>query len=223
VESASAPLTGPVNVYGVKADAEKKAHKVKTVAGVRDDIQVAGPAVPDQLLERKLLGTIQSDRIGYGTITFNAISLSVENGVATLGGSAYGPVDKDSAIIDASYTAGVKGVVDHIQVDPVSMVSCGDSRAGGSNQSGADERSGRGICRFAPGNPGRARLQRGRAGRFLSSAHQKSRGTAGADVRLGNHDLCTQSKPISEYIKPFSVKALLRSVYRYLASSKIQK
>ena len=93
----------------------------KTVAAVRDDIQVAGPVVPDQVLQSKLLSRIQSDRIGYGTTPFNAISLSVENGVATLGGTAYGPVDKNSAIAEASYMAGVKGVVDNIQVDPVSM------------------------------------------------------------------------------------------------------
>jgi hyperosmotically inducible protein len=122
VQNGIVSLTGTVNVYGVKADAEKKVHKVKTVAGVRDDIQVAGPVVPDQILERNLLGTIQSDRIGYGTTTFNAISLSIENGIVTLGGTAYSPVDKESAVIDASYMAGVKGVVDNIQVDPVSMV-----------------------------------------------------------------------------------------------------
>lgn len=122
VQNGIVSLTGTVNVYAVKADAEKKAHKVKTVSAVRDDIQVAGPAVPDQVLQRKLMGKIQSDRIGYGTATFNAISVGVENGVVTLGGSAYGPVDKESALIDASYTAGVKDVIDHIQVDPVSMM-----------------------------------------------------------------------------------------------------
>jgi hyperosmotically inducible protein len=122
VQNGIVSLTGTVNVYAVKADAEKKAHKVKTVSAVRDDIQVAGPAVPDQVLQRKLMGKIQSDRIGYGTTTFNAISVGVENGVVTLGGSAYGPVDKESALIDASYTAGVKDVIDHIQVDPVSMM-----------------------------------------------------------------------------------------------------
>jgi hyperosmotically inducible protein len=121
VQNGVVSLTGTVNVYGVKVDAEKKAHKVRTVAAVRDDIKVAGPAVPDQVLERKLVGRIQSDRIGYGTTAFNAISVGVENGVVTLGGTAYGPVDKESAIIDASYMAGVKGVVDNIQVDPVSM------------------------------------------------------------------------------------------------------
>ena len=121
VQNGIVSLTGTVNVYAVKADAEKKARKVKSVAAVRDDIQVAGPAVPDEVLRRKLIGKIQSDRVGYGTTTFNAISVGVENGVVTLGGSAYGPVDKDYAIADASYTAGVKGVVDNIQVDPVSL------------------------------------------------------------------------------------------------------
>jgi hyperosmotically inducible protein len=121
VQDGIVSLTGTVNVYGVKADAEKKARKVKTVTAVRDDIQVSGPAVSDEVLQRKLLSRIQSDRIGYGTTTFNAISLNVENGVVTLGGTAYGPVDKDTAIADASYMAGVKGVVDNIQVDPVSM------------------------------------------------------------------------------------------------------
>jgi hyperosmotically inducible periplasmic protein len=127
VQNGIVSLTGTVNVYAVKADAEKKAHKVKTVAAVRDDIQVAGPAVPDhavpdQLLQRKLMGKIQSDRIGYGATTFSAISVGVENGVVTLGGSAYGPMDKQSAFIDASYMTGVKDVVHHIQVDPLSMM-----------------------------------------------------------------------------------------------------
>jgi hyperosmotically inducible periplasmic protein len=120
VQNGIVSLTGTVNVYAVKADAEKKAHKAKAVA-VKDDIQVAGPAVSDRVLQSKVVGRIQSDRIGYGTTTFNAISVGVENGIVTLGGSAYGPVDKDSAIAEASYTAGVKGIVDNIQVDPVSM------------------------------------------------------------------------------------------------------
>jgi len=120
VQDGVVTLTGSVDVYGAKADAEKKARKVKGASGVQDDIQVAGPAIPDRDLQNKLLGKIQSDRIGYGTTAFNAVSVNVENGVATLGGSAYGPVDKDYAIADASYMPGVKGVIDNIKVDPVS-------------------------------------------------------------------------------------------------------
>jgi hyperosmotically inducible protein len=106
--------TWTVNVYGVKADTEKKARRVKNVDVVRDDIQVADPAVPDQVLRRKLLGTIRSDRIGYGRTAFNAISVSIENGVVTLAGTAYGPVDKDSAVTDATDASGAIGVVDNI-------------------------------------------------------------------------------------------------------------
>jgi hyperosmotically inducible protein len=122
VQNGIVSLTGTVNVYGDKSEAEKKAHKLKAVAAVQDDIKVAGPAVPDQVLQLKLMSKIQSDRIGYGTTAFNAISVNVENGVVRLGGSAYGPVDKDSALIDVSYTTGVKDVIDNISVDPLSMM-----------------------------------------------------------------------------------------------------
>lgn len=115
-------LAGTVDLYAVKVDAEKRVRKLKAVSAVNDDIQVGGPTIPDQVLQGKLLGRIQSDRIGYGTTTFNAVSVNVENGVATLGGSAYGPVDKEYAIADAGYMPGVKGVVDNITVDPVSMM-----------------------------------------------------------------------------------------------------
>lgn len=40
--------------------------------------------------------------------------------MVTLGGHAYGLTDKDSALSVASYTKGVRDVVDGIEVDPVS-------------------------------------------------------------------------------------------------------
>jgi osmotically-inducible protein OsmY len=51
---------------------------------------------------------------------FNAITVSVNNGVVTLGGHALGPVAKDSALNLAKRTPGVQNVIDKIQVDPVS-------------------------------------------------------------------------------------------------------
>jgi hyperosmotically inducible periplasmic protein len=121
VQNGTVSLTGTVNVYGDKLEADKKAHKLKAVAAVQDDIKVVGPAVSDELLQTKLMRKIQSDRIGYGTTAFNAISVRVQNGVVVLGGTAYGPVDKQTALIDASYTAGVKDVIDNVKVDPLSM------------------------------------------------------------------------------------------------------
>ena len=74
----------------------------------------------DQQLQARLSKKIAYDRVGYGTTAFNAIGVTVQNGVVTLSGTAYGPVDKSSAIADASYMPGVKDVIDDITVDPVS-------------------------------------------------------------------------------------------------------
>jgi osmotically-inducible protein OsmY len=115
-------LTGSVRVFADKEDADKRIHRIKDVAAVRNDIEVAAtdPPISDQELQNKLAKKIAYDRVGYGTTTFNAISVSVQNGVVTLGGTAYGPVDKSAAISDASYMPGVQDVVDEISVDPVS-------------------------------------------------------------------------------------------------------
>jgi osmotically-inducible protein OsmY len=120
VENGIVTLTGTVDVYDTKADADKRAHRIKNVKGVENNIEVAGPEIPDAELQNKLVRAIQYDRVGYGTTAFNAIGVRVQNGVVTLGGHAYGPVDADSAVAVAANTKGVKDVIDDIQVDPVS-------------------------------------------------------------------------------------------------------
>ena len=49
-----------------------------------------------------------------------AFTIGVENGAVTLGGTAYGPSDKDSAISLVENYPGVKDVIDNIEVAPVS-------------------------------------------------------------------------------------------------------
>ena len=115
-----AVLSGSVDVFDNKEDAGKRARRVKGISLVENDIQVAGPAVPDGQLQQKLIKAIQYDRVGYGTTAFNAISVGVRDGVVTLGGHAYGPVDADSAVAVASNTKGVRDVINEIQVDPTS-------------------------------------------------------------------------------------------------------
>jgi osmotically-inducible protein OsmY len=117
-----ATLTGTVDLYAKKADAEKRVLKAKGVTAVRNQIEVAGPNVPDSVLQAKLGDKLTYDRVGYGDTTFNAISMKVENGVVTLGGHVRAPVDKDSALSLVSNYPGVKGVVDTIQVDPASIM-----------------------------------------------------------------------------------------------------
>ncbi len=115
-----ATLSGTVTVYSDKQEAEKKAQKVKGITRVDNQIQVAGPTVSDQELAQKLGNKLATDRVGYGTTVFNAITVQVHDGVVRLGGVVYGPPDKDSALGLVSNYPGVKGIDDKIQVAPTS-------------------------------------------------------------------------------------------------------
>ena len=116
-----ATLTGTVDLYEYKADADKRIHKVKGIKAVRNDIEVAGPSVSDQELQSKLQEKLQYDRVGYGN-EFNAIGVKVQNGAVTVAGHARTDVDKDSALALVSTYPGVKDVNDEIEVDPVSIM-----------------------------------------------------------------------------------------------------
>jgi len=121
VENGIATLSGTVDLYEYKADAEKHVRHARGVTAVRNLIEVAGPGVPDQELQTKLVEKLSYDRVGYGNV-FNAISVSVENGVVTVGGHARTDVDKDSALALVAITPGVKDVVGEIEVDPLSVM-----------------------------------------------------------------------------------------------------
>ena len=131
VQNGIATLTGTVDVYDAKARADQKAHHVKGVQGVRNEIQVAvaGSEIPDAQLQEKLVKAITYDRVGYGTTPFNSISVAVQNGVVTLGGYAYGPQDAASAAALVANTRGVRDVVDDITVNPPSPMDDGIRRA----------------------------------------------------------------------------------------------
>jgi osmotically-inducible protein OsmY len=120
VQNGQVVLRGTVELYADKEDADKRVHHTKGVRSVDNEIQVAGPTVEDATLRNKLVEKVSLDRVGYGTTAFNAISIGVQNGVVTLGGTAYGPVDKDSAVSLVSNYPGVKDVIDNIQVAPLS-------------------------------------------------------------------------------------------------------
>ena len=119
-----ATLAGTVSLYEFKADADKAAHKVKGVTAVRNEIQVAGPDVPDSQLQKSLLEKLSYDRVGYGN-EFDAITLNVQNGVITLGGHAHDYPSRDSALALVATTAGVKDLIDEIEVDPASPMDWG--------------------------------------------------------------------------------------------------
>jgi hyperosmotically inducible protein len=121
VDNGIATLSGTVDLYEYKADADKRVHKAKGVTAVRNDIAVAGPTVPDAELRAKLGEKLEYDQVGYWNV-FNAISIGVQNGVVTLGGHALSYPARDSALGLVSSYPGVKDVIDEIEVDPVSMM-----------------------------------------------------------------------------------------------------
>jgi osmotically-inducible protein OsmY len=120
VQGPNVTLAGTVDVYADKEDADRRIHHVKGVKGVDNNIQIAGSSVEDTTLRDKLAERLSYDRVGYGTTAFNSITIGVQHGVVTLGGTVYGPPDKDSAISLVSHTSGVKDIVDNLEVAPVS-------------------------------------------------------------------------------------------------------
>jgi hyperosmotically inducible periplasmic protein len=121
VEDGIVTLTGTVNLYQDKLDAAKAAKKIKNAKGVRNLITVAGPAVTDAQLTEQLSRKLYYDRVGWYDNPFNYFTLSVKDGVVTLGGQTYDDVGRDSALALVQRTEGVKDVVSEVQVSPVSI------------------------------------------------------------------------------------------------------
>src|SRR5580658_1653848 len=121
VEDGIVSLTGTVGLYQDKLDAAKKIKKLANVSGVRNDIEVAGPTVPDGQLEKKLAKHVAYDRVGYFDNTFNYLALDVKDGVVTINGDTLNDVAKDSALAIVARTPGVKDVVNEVTVLPVSL------------------------------------------------------------------------------------------------------
>jgi osmotically-inducible protein OsmY len=125
VEDGIVTLTGTVEVYQDKLDAAKKVRKMKDVQGVRNLIEVAGSNVPDQQLHEQLAKKLFYDRIGYYDNAFNYYTLSVKDGVVTIGGETYNDVGRDTALAIVNRMAGVKDVVNNIKIQPTSLFDDG--------------------------------------------------------------------------------------------------
>src|ERR1022692_1591676 len=112
-------LTGTVDLYQRKLDAAKLARKTASVQGVRNLITVAGPNVPDELLEQKLAQKLSYVRVGYDN-TFDYFALDVKDGVVTVEGQDRTGVGRDEALANIYNQPGVKDVIANIAVAPVS-------------------------------------------------------------------------------------------------------
>ena len=121
VEDGIVTLSGTVEVFIDKENAEKRVRKVKNVDGVRNHVQIAGKQVSDAELRETLANKLRYDRVGYG-IVFNNLTVGVENGAVTIGGKVRDYPDRSSAIAIVETTPGVKDVNDEIDVAPVSLL-----------------------------------------------------------------------------------------------------
>jgi len=116
VENGIVTLTGSVETYKQKLDAEKLAGKSdKQVAGVRDLLDVSS-SVPDEQLRKKLSTELAYDRVGYADNAFNVITLAVKDGVVTLGGEVADYPAYNNALGIAQNAKGVKDVVNNMRV-----------------------------------------------------------------------------------------------------------
>src|SRR5258708_1992517 len=121
VEDAIVTLTGTVNLYQDKLDAAKKAKKVENVAGVRNQITVAGVTVSDAQLQKTLAKKLAYDRVGYRDNAFNNLTLAVQSGTVTVGGEPLNYSARDSALATVQRMPGVKDVVNAVKVLPTSI------------------------------------------------------------------------------------------------------
>lgn len=114
-------LSGTVDVFSSKEEADRRVHRVKGINGVQNTIAIVSSSkLTDEELRDKLAEKLAYDRVGYGTTAFNAFTISVQAGAVTLGGVAYGPMDRDSAVALVSNYPGVQDVIDNIEVAPPS-------------------------------------------------------------------------------------------------------
>ena len=121
VEDGIVTLSGTVDLYQQKLDAAKKVRKTKDAQGVRNLIEVAGPSIADQQLEQKLAAKLYYERVGYYDNAFNYCTLTVKDGVVTVGGETYSDVGRDTALAEIQRTPGVKDIVNDITVSPASL------------------------------------------------------------------------------------------------------
>ena len=120
VEDGIVTLTGTVNLYQDKLEAAKEARKLKNVQGVRNLVEVGGPAVTDAQLTEDLSKELYYDRVGWYDSAFNYFTLAVKDGVVTIGGQTYNDVGKDSALAIVQRMPGVKDIINDVKVSPVS-------------------------------------------------------------------------------------------------------
>ena len=124
VQDGVVTLTGTVQSFQDKLDAGKRVAKLEKVGEVKqvdNQIRVEGGAdVSDQVLAQKPASKLSINNLVPERTAFEYVSVSVQNGAVTLTGFLTQPVDKDDVEGIVASTAGVKDMIDHLHVAPLS-------------------------------------------------------------------------------------------------------
>jgi hyperosmotically inducible protein len=103
VEDSIVTLSGEVELHSVRRSLVTRVHRIAHVAGVENQIVLAPPAVPDNILSGRVQTQLQD--AGYGTLT-----IQVHEGGVTLHGTVRNRHDWDAVRQLVSLTPGVKEV-----------------------------------------------------------------------------------------------------------------
>ncbi len=117
ISRGTATLSGSVDHYQDKLNAEAAVRSIPGIRNVEDNVMVTATPVDDATLENQI-----EDRLHYGwsgdTPMLPDVHVSVANGVVTLSGSVKDPVYHAMALAIAGSTDGVTQVLDHLQTIP---------------------------------------------------------------------------------------------------------
>jgi len=110
VEDAIVTLTGTVQLESQRRAVAREIRALPEVGGVRSNILLDPPAVPDEVLYPRVLDNLQS-------LHNPSLRASVHAGLVALAGSVRSQHDRQAAINLAQSTSGVKEVVSSLRVE----------------------------------------------------------------------------------------------------------
>lgn len=119
-------LTGSVDVYSAKLQAEVAVSGVDGIRSIQDQIRVAGRDVPDAVLQARLDSRIAYriyERVHELPVRSQAVSVEVHDGVVRLRGKNVGPLCASLAFDTVANTPGVKGIVNEVTVKQFSTAN----------------------------------------------------------------------------------------------------
>ena len=113
VQDGAVILQGIVSSCRDRLLADETVRQIRGVKAIQDSIDVSGPIIPDSQLKTQINKIIAARIRKLGGFGVGSIAVHVQNGAATLSGTA-APELATPAIDAIAGTVGVKNVIDHL-------------------------------------------------------------------------------------------------------------